>query len=127
MDNLQFIQNEIICQFACNLEPECDYFVYDKEQQNCELIHGQKVECDLMIGPPDPLIRSCKNFTEIQNFTEITTRYEQCSRIFLKSHELFFHTFWRTVLTQCASKRDHLRNMKIANFQNLFREVWGCW
>ena len=98
MDNLQFIQNEIVCQFACNLEPECDYFVYDKEQQNCELIHGQKVECDLMIGPPDPLIRSCKNFTEIQNFTEITTRYEQCSRIFLKSHELFFHTFWRTVL-----------------------------
>ena len=80
MDNLQFIQNEIICQFACNLEPECDYFVYDKEQQNCELIHGQKVECDLMIGPPDPLIRSCKNFTEIQNFTEITTRYEQCLR-----------------------------------------------
>ena len=31
------------------------------------------------------------------------------------------------VLTQCASKRDHLRNMKIANFQNLFRDVWGCW
>ena len=31
------------------------------------------------------------------------------------------------LLTQCASKRDHLRDMKIANFQNLFREAWGCW
>ena len=30
-------------------------------------------------------------------------------------------------LTQCASKRDHLRDMKIANFQNLFRGSWGCW
>ena len=30
-------------------------------------------------------------------------------------------------LTQCASKRDHLRNMKITNFQNLFRGTWGCW
>ena len=30
-------------------------------------------------------------------------------------------------LTQCASKRDHLRDMKIANFQNLFRDAWGCW
>ena len=31
------------------------------------------------------------------------------------------------VLTQCASKKDHLRNMKIAKFQNLFRKAWGCW
>ena len=31
------------------------------------------------------------------------------------------------VLTQCASKKDHLRNMKIVNFQNLFRDAWGCW
>ena len=31
------------------------------------------------------------------------------------------------LLTQCASKRDHLRNVKIANFQNLFRGTWGCW
>ena len=31
------------------------------------------------------------------------------------------------MLTQCDSKRDHLRDMKIANFQNLFREAWGCW
>ena len=30
-------------------------------------------------------------------------------------------------LTQRASKRDHLRDMKIANFQNLFRGSWGCW
>ena len=30
-------------------------------------------------------------------------------------------------LTQCASKKDHLRNMKITNFQNLFRDAWGCW
>ena len=31
------------------------------------------------------------------------------------------------ILTQRASKRDHLRDMKIANFQNLFRGSWGCW
>ena len=30
-------------------------------------------------------------------------------------------------LTQYASKRDHLWDMKIANFQNLFRDAWGCW
>ena len=30
-------------------------------------------------------------------------------------------------LTQYASKKDHLRNIKITKFQNLFREAWGCW
>ena len=40
---------------------------------------------------------------------------------------LHIHNYFRHLLTQCASKRDHLRDMKIANFQNLFRGTWGCW
>ena len=40
--------------------------------------------------------------------------------LLLKSNCKYFY------LTQRAGKRDHLRDMKIANFQNLFRGSWGC-
>ena len=73
VDNLQFIRDKEICQKACNFNDDCDFFLYDKVQQNCELIHGQEVKCDLMIGPPDPLIRSCENFTEIVTTTTTTS------------------------------------------------------
>ena len=50
------------------------------------------------------------------------TNFEQLLMLLLSN---FVSTLY--YLTQCASKKDHLRNMKIANFQNLFRDAWGCW
>ena len=48
-------------------------------------------------------------------------------RLFSMGWGVLAPQIFKTYFTQCASKKNHLRNMKNANFQNVFRDAWGCW
>jgi hypothetical protein len=58
------------CQRACNLVDSCDYFIYNLDQKNCELIEGTERDCDIVIGPPQPSYKQCQSGTD--NTTTIT-------------------------------------------------------
>ncbi len=60
LENLEKIPNYEVCQTACGLISTCEYFVYDLDFTNCKLIGSPQRSCDLLHGPPEPSINSCR-------------------------------------------------------------------
>ena len=60
---------------ACEHLPNCDYFVYDKDSQDCELLNAPTRKCDILRGPPTPSYDECKKVTStrIPQTTSTTT------------------------------------------------------
>ena len=54
MENLEEIGTIKVCQLACLLKSECEYFVYDTGLKDCQLLSAQDRKCDLLRGPPEP-------------------------------------------------------------------------
>ena len=54
LENLEDVSNLKICQLACVLKSECQYFVYDKSIPSCQLRAAPERTCDLLRGPPTP-------------------------------------------------------------------------
>ena len=51
------------CQLACEHLPKCEYFVYDKDSGDCELLNAPKRTCDILRGPHTPNYEQCMNST----------------------------------------------------------------
>ena len=47
------------CQEACVHRPGCEYFVYDIDTEDCELLAAPTRECDILRGPPTPSYEEC--------------------------------------------------------------------
>ena len=54
LENLGMIKTADQCQLACEFNDNCNYFVYNYEQNNCQLLKSSERTCDLIRGPATP-------------------------------------------------------------------------
>jgi hypothetical protein len=73
LEHLEMIETVDQCQFACKIVPNCNYFLYDVELQDCELFDSEKRDCDLLRGPPKPAVTDCLEQTTTSEATTFTT------------------------------------------------------
>ena len=59
MDNAIDIPSATACQVLCQIYPLCNYFVYNKDEQNCQELSSPGRTCDLIRGPPTPTLDEC--------------------------------------------------------------------
>ena len=61
MGNIPNITNPTACQIICqNNGPRgCKYFDYNADEENCKLLSSSSRTCDLIRGPPTPVIEEC--------------------------------------------------------------------
>jgi len=59
LDHLRDITDPDICQQACNHSPSCNYFVHDKDTQDCALLDSPHRTCHWMRGPVVPPYKGC--------------------------------------------------------------------
>ena len=59
MDNAIDIPSATACQVLCQINPLCNYFDYNKDEQNCQELSSPGRTCDLMRGPPTPTLDEC--------------------------------------------------------------------
>ena len=63
LDNLEHSNNIESCQWACQINPACNYFTFSKDKNVC-ILHRMDVRhrvCDIIHGPPVPSLQSCLN------------------------------------------------------------------
>ena len=63
LDNLEHSRNIESCQWACQINPMCNYFTFSKDKNVC-ILHRMDVrhrKCDIIHGPPVPSLQSCLN------------------------------------------------------------------
>ena len=63
LDNLEHSRNIESCQWACQINPMCNYFTFSKDKNVC-ILHRMDVRhrvCDIIHGPPVPSLQSCLN------------------------------------------------------------------
>ena len=48
MEHLNDIKDEATCQLACLHVPGCKYYIYDKDEKDCELMDSDSRQCDLI-------------------------------------------------------------------------------
>ena len=53
--------------------PKCEYFVYDIDTRDCELLAAPTRTCDILRGPPTPSYEDCKKSTSTSNPQSTTT------------------------------------------------------
>ena len=71
LEHLESIETPTHCQTACNHTPDCNYFLYDHDKDDCELLDSDVRQCDALIGPPVPSIEECGE--DHSTTTKITT------------------------------------------------------
>ena len=62
LENLGNITTPTICQFACKLydkDTPCQYFSYNRQEQNCQFLSDSARTCDTIRGPPSPSFEEC--------------------------------------------------------------------
>ena len=64
------------CQDACVHLPSCEYFVYDIDTRDCELLAAPTRKCDILRGPPTPSYEDCKKSTSTSIPQSTTTTSE---------------------------------------------------
>ena len=64
------------CQDACVHLPHCEYFVYDIDTRDCELLAAPTRKCDILRGPPTPSYTDCKKSTSTSGPQSTTTTSE---------------------------------------------------
>ena len=84
LDNLEHSKNIESCQWACQINPACNYFTFSKDKNVC-ILHRMDVRhrvCDIIHGPPVPSLQSCLNDNAIpwasssgDNLEHITTNF----------------------------------------------------
>ena len=85
LEHLEKIETVEQCQFACKIVPKCNYFLYDIELEDCELLDAEKRSCDLLRGPPKPAVNDCLVQTTTTQTTTVettTTTTEEDTTIF---------------------------------------------
>ena len=50
----------MLCETICGLNKNCNYFVYNAKEQNCQLHATAGRSCDLKIGPVTPKFDTCE-------------------------------------------------------------------
>lgn len=60
MEHLDNIKSPTDCQTACDHLQKCEYFVYDYDTKDCELLDSTQRKCDQMRGPPEPSYEECQ-------------------------------------------------------------------
>lgn len=71
-ENYEQINDTQICQLACGLLSDCEYFIHDKIVSNCQVKLSSSRQCDIIFGPKIPPDDSCFMSPET---TEKTTTY----------------------------------------------------
>ena len=86
LEHLENIETPAHCQTACNHMPRCNYFLYDHDKDDCELVDSDVRHCDVMVGPPEPSIEYCdkdhsttSKITTTQPPTDPTTTFSSSS------------------------------------------------
>ena len=59
LEHLDNCKNAEVCQTACRVLTKCEYFNYDMQLKDCELITSTSRNCDLVRGPPEPDYDEC--------------------------------------------------------------------
>ena len=59
MEHLEAIPSVGTCQMACQHYTGCQYWVFDKETGDCELLSDNDRVCDFSRGPPKPSYNEC--------------------------------------------------------------------
>merc|ERR1712203_797005 len=59
VDNAIDIPSATACQVLCQINPLCNYFDYNKDEQNCQELSSPGRTCDLIRGPPTPTLDEC--------------------------------------------------------------------
>jgi hypothetical protein len=85
LEHLEKIESAIQCQFACSFVPKCNYFLYDIDLKDCELLDDEKRDCDLLRGPPSPDLLDCFEPTTTSTTTMTTTTEEETTTVFANS------------------------------------------
>ena len=57
---LQSVSNAEDCQLKCKNHSECQFFVYDSDTKECELLDSGKRKCEMVRGTPSPDFEKCK-------------------------------------------------------------------
>ena len=63
LDNLEHSNDIESCQWACQINPMCNFFTFAKDKSVC-ILHRADIRhrsCDIIHGPPMPSIQSCLN------------------------------------------------------------------
>jgi hypothetical protein len=67
LDNLEHSHDIESCQWACQVNPECNFFTFSTDENVC-MLHRVDVRtrvCDIIHGPPTPTLQSCLDDGEI--------------------------------------------------------------
>ena len=67
LDNLEHSHDIESCQWACQVNPECNFFTFSTDENVC-MLHRVDVRtrvCDIIHGPPTPTLQSCLDNGEI--------------------------------------------------------------
>ena len=59
LENAIDINDVTACQFLCQVDSLCNYFVYNADELNCQLLSSPSRTCDLIRGPPTPTLNDC--------------------------------------------------------------------
>jgi len=59
VDNAVDISSAAACQVLCQINPLCNYFDYNKDEQNCQELSSPGRTCDVIRGPPTPTLDEC--------------------------------------------------------------------
>ncbi len=51
----------------------CNYFLYDHDKDDCELLDSDVRQCDVLLGPPVPSIEECEK--DYSTTPKITTTH----------------------------------------------------
>ena len=68
------------CQEACVHLPGCEYYVYDIDTEDCELLAAPTRKCDILRGPPTPSYEDCSRDGSTTN-NPITTSTSKTSKM----------------------------------------------
>ena len=52
--------NAETCQLECVEHSQCQFFFYDSDSKNCELLNSGKRDCEMIRGTPSPDFEKCK-------------------------------------------------------------------
>jgi hypothetical protein len=72
LEHLDGLATEDQCQLACLFHRDCQYFVYNRDIEECELHDSEKRNCNVIKGPPSPTLEECQ-ITSTSTTTTMTT------------------------------------------------------
>jgi hypothetical protein len=76
LEHLDSLQTEDQCQLACLFHRDCQYFIYNHDINECELLDKGERNCSVIKGPPSPTLAECQLTTttsETMTTTPTTT------------------------------------------------------